>query len=249
MTIQLNQNLKTEIKELLPVITQCQQGIEKRLVDARTLWKFLGSKQEFANWIKNNIQAYGFKKDKDYCSFDKIIKRGTGATKAKEYLLTISMAKELAMVERNEQGKSAREYFIKCEETLLALAPERVEQLRQLWRVGREAVKTPFIKLCNALERNRTRNGKQTKQHHYYNEINMLTSLVLGTNVQQWKKAHNIKGDIRNALNIEQLAKLDYLETADRMLLDMNIYDFHQRKNQLAEMLKIQGKVINGADT
>lgn len=249
MTIQLNPQLKTEIKELLPVIIQYQQGIEKRFVDGRTLWRFLGSKQEFANWIKNNIQAYGFKESRDYCSFDKIIKRGKGATKAKEYLLTISMAKELTMVERNEQGKLAREYFIKCEEALLALAPERVQQLRQLWNVGREAVKSPFIKLCNALERNRKLNGKQTKQHHYCNEINMLTSLALGMNVQQWKKAHNITGDVRNALNVEQLAKLDYLETADRILLDMNISDFNQRKKQLAEMLKLQENALNGIDT
>jgi anti-repressor protein len=36
----------------------------------------------------------------------------------KEYFLTISTAKELSMVERNEKGKQARQYFIKCEETL-----------------------------------------------------------------------------------------------------------------------------------
>ena len=29
-------------------------------VNARDLWKFLESKQEFANWIKDRIRKYGF---------------------------------------------------------------------------------------------------------------------------------------------------------------------------------------------
>ena len=32
------------------------------------------------------------------------------------YLMKISMAKELSMIQRNAKGKEAREYFIKCEE-------------------------------------------------------------------------------------------------------------------------------------
>ncbi len=35
--------------------------------------------------------------------------------KRKEYALTLDMAKELSMVERNEKGKQARQYFIAVE--------------------------------------------------------------------------------------------------------------------------------------
>ncbi|AWY01572.1 hypothetical protein A8139_17585 [Marinomonas primoryensis] len=34
------------------------------------------------------------------------------------YFITLDMAKELAMVERNEKGKQARRYFIDCEKQL-----------------------------------------------------------------------------------------------------------------------------------
>lgn len=158
MTIQLNPQLKTEIKELLPVIIQYQQGIEKRFVDGRTLWTFLEVKSRFDDWFRNRIAEYGFEEKRDYWLVFNPKKIGAknkqrGGHNQKDYLITLSMAKELAMVERNEQGKLAREYFIKCEEALLALAPERVQQLRQIWNVGREAVKSPFIKLCNAIER------------------------------------------------------------------------------------------------
>lgn len=232
--------MKTDLKELLPVTEILKQGEKQPLVNARDLWKFLESKQEFANWIKNNIKAYGFKKDWDYFLLDKFIKQKTnnrGGHNRKDYLITLSMAKELAMVERNEQGKLARQYFLKCEDTLLNIAPDLVDKHRQEWRIEREAVKTPFTKMCNSLERNRTRLGKETHKHHYTNEANMLTSLVLGMNVQHWRTAHAITIDTREALNAEQLERLEYLEQADQILLDMNINDFHQRKARLAEML------------
>ena len=37
-----------------------------------------------------------------------------------EYFVTLDMAKQLAMVENNEKGKQARQYFIECEKQLNA---------------------------------------------------------------------------------------------------------------------------------
>ena len=37
-----------------------------------------------------------------------------------EYHITLDMAKELSMVERNEKGRQARKYFIKCGKRLQA---------------------------------------------------------------------------------------------------------------------------------
>ncbi|QBQ63872.1 phage antirepressor Ant [Actinobacillus indolicus] len=245
--------MKTNLKELLPITQIFKQGEKQPLVNARDLWKFLEVETRFDDWFRRNAKAYGFKKDWDYFLVDKFIKQNTaqslilkneeqktnnrGGHNRKDYLITLSMAKELAMVERNEQGKLARQYFLKCEDTLLSIAPDLVDKHRQEWRIEREAVKTPFTKMCNSLERNRTRLGKETHKHHYTNEANMLTSLVLGMNVQHWRTAHAITIDTREALNAEQLERLEYLEQADQILLDMNINDFHQRKARLAEML------------
>lgn len=87
-------------------------------VDARELWTFLESKQEFAAWIKNRIKQYDFTQRVDFTSFDKIIKAQNTYKTTIEYHTTIDMAKELAMVERNEKGKQARQYFIDCERKL-----------------------------------------------------------------------------------------------------------------------------------
>jgi len=90
----------------------------QRLVNARELHEFLGSKQEFSNWMRNRIEKYGFIENQDYTSFDKIIKREKGASTRVEYALTIDMAKELSMVENNDKGREARQYFIRAEKKL-----------------------------------------------------------------------------------------------------------------------------------
>jgi len=82
-------------------------------VNARDLHSFLGSRQEFAHWIKDRINQYGFNQGQDFLI--KLSKTPNGGRPSKEYHISIDMAKELSMVEKNEKGKQARQYFIDCE--------------------------------------------------------------------------------------------------------------------------------------
>lgn len=85
--------------------------------NAETLFKFLVVNSKFADWIKNRITQYGFIENQDY-----IVKTThTGRRPRKEYFVTLDMAKELCMVENNDKGKEARQYFIKCEKELQAI--------------------------------------------------------------------------------------------------------------------------------
>lgn len=84
-------------------------------VNARDLWEKLESKQRFADWIKDRIEKYGFNEHED---FFVILGKSTGGRPSTEYHLTMDMAKELAMVENNEMGRTIRRYFIQCEKKL-----------------------------------------------------------------------------------------------------------------------------------
>lgn len=91
-------------------------GEEQPAVNARELWKALQSKQEFSKWIKDRLAD--FEEELDY-RFDKIVKTGAAGVTGKqlyhEYTLTLDTAKHLCMLERNEQGKKIRQYFIAVE--------------------------------------------------------------------------------------------------------------------------------------
>lgn len=106
------------MKELIRIEKQIINNDEVNSVTARDLWQALESKQEFTHWVKARLeQAYAVENE-DYISFDKIIKRETGATKAREYALSLDLAKNIAMLERNEKGNQVRKYFIACEKEL-----------------------------------------------------------------------------------------------------------------------------------
>jgi anti-repressor protein len=66
-------------------------------VNARDLHSFLEVKSEFRHWIKNRISDFDFVENQDFTTAGKNLP-GT----AIEYHVTLNMAKELSMVERNE---------------------------------------------------------------------------------------------------------------------------------------------------
>nr|DAZ36480.1 MAG TPA: hypothetical protein [Caudoviricetes sp.] len=86
---------------------------EKPTVLGRDLYEALEVKSKYADWFKN-MCGYGFTENVDYMSFSKILENGG---KAKDHQLTIQMAKEICMLQRNEKGKQFRQYFIQIEES------------------------------------------------------------------------------------------------------------------------------------
>uniref|UniRef100_UPI001ABAEA3A antA/AntB antirepressor family protein n=1 Tax=Bartonella raoultii TaxID=1457020 RepID=UPI001ABAEA3A len=81
-------------------------------VNARDLHAFLEVKSRFNDWIVNRIKECKFRENVDFVTFTKNLVNGG---KAKDYALTLDMAKHLSMIERNDKGHQAREYFIECE--------------------------------------------------------------------------------------------------------------------------------------
>lgn len=81
-------------------------------VNARDLHSFLESKQEYLNWIKYRIERYNFVEDLDFTIDKNII----GKNRLINHHISVEMAKKLSMVERNERGNEARNYFIDCKQ-------------------------------------------------------------------------------------------------------------------------------------
>ncbi|MEE8859202.1 MAG: phage antirepressor KilAC domain-containing protein [Leuconostoc mesenteroides] len=105
-------------------INQNEQG--EAQVSARDLHKTLNVKARFNDWITRMIE-YGFTEGVDFYSF--LSKTSNGGRPSIEYNLTISMAKEVAMLQRNEKGKEVRNYFIQVEDRYKKLANDPSYQM------------------------------------------------------------------------------------------------------------------------
>jgi anti-repressor protein len=85
----------------------------KKAVSARTLHAFLMVETRFGDWMPRMFQ-YGFTENVDYSkmSIDNDLF-------SFDFALTLECAKEISMLQRTEQGKRARLYFIECERELI----------------------------------------------------------------------------------------------------------------------------------
>ena len=107
---------------LVPTFQAVIGGIPMTVCDARTLHAFLGNGELFAAWFKARLEKYGFQENQDFAiAMEKTIAKRGGHNRI-DYHLTLGTAKELSMVENNEQGKLARRYFIDMERRALEAA-------------------------------------------------------------------------------------------------------------------------------
>ena len=80
-------------------------------MSARELHEFLEVKTAYKDWFPRMCE-YGFTEGQDFCSF---LSESTGGRPAQDAALSIDMAKEICMLQRNEKGKIARQYFLQLE--------------------------------------------------------------------------------------------------------------------------------------
>lgn len=119
-------NAIAQTESLVPVIEHVIDGELQPCVDARTLHGWLKNGDRFATWIKKRLSTYGFVENQDYVIVSEVTEtirtygknQRKGRSVKKEFILTLGAAKELSMVENNDQGRTARRYFINCEKAL-----------------------------------------------------------------------------------------------------------------------------------
>lgn len=84
---------------------------DRPTVSARELHDFLKVKTAYKDWFPRMCD-YGFSEGIDFCSF---LSESHGGRPAQDAQLTIDMAKEICMLQRNDRGKQARQYFLQLE--------------------------------------------------------------------------------------------------------------------------------------
>lgn len=206
------EEMKVLEKSIVPIYEKnCIDGsnFHEQVVNARELWRSLGSKQEFANWIKNRIDGYGFRENADYISFDEVIKRATGATTRKEYILTLDTAKEIAMVENNEKGRMVRRYFIEAE--------KRYRELKII-RARSKAERRLFTDILKEVLPE-----SPNKKWAYKQFTDLIYKHVTGYNAKQLREMYDKPKDfnVRELLTPQQLREVIKYESIIQGLLQL----------------------------
>ena len=102
--------LKIIENKLVPVY---ETSTGEKVVNGRELWTVLESKQDFSTWVKKRLFECDAVENNDFDCLHKKME-ANNATMI-EYIIKLDIAKEMAMLERNDIGKRVRKYFIDVE--------------------------------------------------------------------------------------------------------------------------------------
>ncbi|SES03258.1 antA/AntB antirepressor family protein [Salipaludibacillus aurantiacus] len=95
--------------------TESEKG--EIIVSGRELHEFLEVRDRYTQWFSRMCE-YGFTENVDFAVFPEIVQDSTafgGKRKVIDHHIKLDAAKEIAMLQRTEKGKQARQYFIEVE--------------------------------------------------------------------------------------------------------------------------------------
>lgn len=160
---------------------------EKPTVSGRELHEALGIETPYHKWFPRMCE-YGFNEPEDFWTK---MSESTGGRPSTDHQLTIPMAKELCMLQRNEKGKMFRQYFIKIEEAwnspemvmkrALDYANANVKKLQikiSALSVDNEIMKPKADYFDELVERNTLTNFRETAKQLDVKEKNFVRFLM-----------------------------------------------------------------------
>ena len=118
--------LKVIENELVPVY---ETSTGEKVVYGSELHEVLGAPSVYREWAKRRLSDIDAIEDEDFQGVE--ISTPSGQTK-KDHIIKLDIAKEMAMLERNEKGKQVRRYFIRVEKKYKAASLATQELSPQL---------------------------------------------------------------------------------------------------------------------
>lgn len=197
-----------EYQKKLPILVDNDET-EGFCINARDLWTQLGGPQgQFNKWVERKFKPYGFVKNVDFKPFGQNCPKPQGGRPENEYMLSIDMAKQLAMIDKKEVGFIARSYFILMEKAV---------KRNMEWELIRTPLKQGYNKLKETLDSYMQRVVQRPADDWDYKiEVNSLNILATGLSAQE----------IRNYVGCQDKNTRDSLTaTYNEYLLKLQEYD------------------------
>ncbi len=233
------------MKELIKVEINDNQ---EPIVGGRELHEALGIETRYSDWFKRMCE-YGFVENQDYVLVTQ--KRVTNNprnpyTEVINHAIKLDMAKEIAMIQRNEKGKEVRHYFIQVEKEYNS--PEKI--MARALRVANEELK----KLTIDVNKLQLEIKEQKPKVIFADAVDTSRTSILigdlakliqqnGFNIGQnrlfeWLRDNNylIKSGERRNMPTQKSMELGLFEVKERSVINPN------GSNRLTRTTKVTGK-------
>lgn len=96
---------------------------QEPMVNGRELHETLGIETPYRIWFPRMVE-YGFVENVDFVTLEQNCTKPKGGRPETNHAIKLDMAKEIAMIQRNEKGKKVRQYFIQVEKDFNS--PEKI---------------------------------------------------------------------------------------------------------------------------
>ena len=168
------------MNQLIPIQTNDKM---EPVISGRDLHQFLEVETPYTMWIKRMME-YGFVEGTDFIT---ILLESTGGRPSENHALKIDAAKEISMIQRNDKGKEARQYFIAVEKEFNS--PEKI--MARALRIADETINN--LKLDNKIKDQRI--GELKPKADYVDAILKNKGLVT---ITQISKDYGLTGTAMN---------------------------------------------------
>ena len=215
-------------------VTKSEIGnAELNSVNARDIHNYLQVNSKFADWIKRAISKYDFKENIDYTVLKNEKKLNDGVCRPfTDYIVTMDMAKELAMLENNPKGKETRKYFINCEKELQKSSPyAALQEIATFQKRQQEQLQDIKDILIN-------------QQVQISNLANIVVNLSKQNSCDITQNEQSNKKVIKNkdAISIDFKISRDFTDFYDLNYIELEILKVLIEKNEFLDKRVIDGK-------
>lgn len=197
----------------------------QQLVSARDLHKGLGLTGRFSRWFKNNSEFFEENTDFYKCTSSTVVNNGAVRV-LDDYLLTISMAKQLAMMARTERSRLYREYFL---------------DLERKWNSPQEVVKRGYAILQDENTQLRIENKAMKPKALFADAVSTSNKTILVGDMAKILK--------QNGVNIGSIRLFQWLRQYGYLIRrDASDHNMPTQKSMERGLFKVKETVITHSD-
>lgn len=207
------------------------ENADRPTVLGRELHEALEVKTPYTQWF-DRMCEYGFVANVDFTSFSQNCDKPLGGRPSTDHQLTIDMAKEICMLQRNEKGKYFRQYFIEVEKAWNT--PEMIMgRALKIAQKQLDVMKSENIRLMEKVEQDKPK--------------------VLFANAVETAKTSILVGDLaklikQNGVDIGQKRLFEYLRENGYLMKSGNSKNMPTQKGMSLGLFEVKERTISNPD-